>query len=109
MMSTRALPSLPVPLSAIFGAVALVGALVGVSAPAQADGDACTTQRFQVPEVEKACKEGGRVAAKKMMNDAIKRAKAAGESINCKSCHSDIKTTFALKPNAVADLQRILK
>lgn len=106
-MSSRALPVLPV--SAIVGVFALALGLLGVSPPAQADGDACTTARFQVPAVEKACKEGGRAAAKKLMNDAIKRAKAAGESVNCKSCHTDIKTTFDLKANAVADLQRILK
>ena len=108
-MSSRPRSVLPASLSAIFGVVALAGALVGVSAPAQADGDACTATRFQVPEVERACKEGGRVAAKKMMNDAMKKAKAAGESVNCKTCHTDVKDSFALKPAAVAELQRILK
>ncbi|HRI07326.1 MAG TPA: hypothetical protein PKW35_05890 [Nannocystaceae bacterium] len=87
---------------------ALVGALVGFAPAARADGDACTTTKFQVAQVEKACKEGGRVAAKKLMNDAMKKAKAAGEQVNCKSCHDDVKDTFTLKANAVADLKKWL-
>ena len=76
-------------------------------APA-ADPNACTTQKFQVPAVKKACAEGGRKAAKALMKQAVKKAKAAGQKVNCKSCHTSLKT-FELKPNAVADLKKWLK
>ena len=103
-MSQRALRFPFAPLTVI----ALVGALFGASAPAGADDNPCTASRFEFKEVEKACKEGGRVAAKKMMNAVVKKAKEAGEQMNCKTCHNDVKDKFDLKPNANADFKRWL-
>lgn len=88
---------------------AFAGALTGlVASPAQADDDACTARSFKVKKVEDACKKGGRTAAKAVMKAAVKKAKANGEKVNCKTCHTDIKTTFALTDNAVDDLKRLL-
>lgn len=89
---------------------ALAGALTGglVASLAQAGDDACSAKSFKIKDVERACKTGGRKAAKKMMQAAVKKAKAAGEKVNCKSCHKDIKATFELKANAVKELKRWL-
>ena len=107
-MSARALRPVTFCTASLCG-FAFAGALFGLASAAQADGDgACTAGKFDFAQVEKACKDGGRAAAKKLMNDAMKKAKAAGEQINCKSCHTDVKDKFALTPNAVADLKKWL-
>jgi hypothetical protein len=98
--SSRPLPSLAL-------AVAIMaGAALGVLAPsiAHAGDDACTTKKFHYPAVEKACKDGGRKAAKDLMKNAVKKAKAAGKDVKCTSCHEDTKD-FKLKDNAVADMK----
>jgi hypothetical protein len=98
--SSRPLPSLAL-------AVAMMaGAALGVLAPsiAHAGDDACTTKKFHYPAVEKACKDGGRKAAKDVMKSAVKKAKAAGKDMKCTSCHEDTKD-FKLKDNAVADMK----
>ncbi len=67
----------------------------------------CIATKFSTKEVEKACKEGGQKAAKKLMKKVVKAAKAKGEKMNCKSCHSDLKT-FKLKDGASAQLKKLL-
>lgn len=67
----------------------------------------CKTTSFKVKAVEKACNEGGRSAAKDLMKKVVDKAKAGGVSLKCTSCHVDQKT-YALQPNAIADLQRWL-
>jgi hypothetical protein len=91
-------------LSAVLG-----GAAFGAMSPsvAHAGDDACTTKKFNYPAVEKACKEGGRKAAKELMKGAVKKAKAGGADIKCTSCHEDTKD-FKLKDNAVKDLKPLL-
>ena len=88
------------------GAIA-AGALVGALSPsvAHAGDEACTTKKFHYPAVEKACKDGGRKAAKELMKGAVKKAKAAGNDVKCTSCHEDMKD-FHLKDNAVKDLKQ---
>jgi hypothetical protein len=87
----------------------LAGGAFGVLAPSVAhatDGDAaCTTKKFHYPAVEKACKDGGRKAAKDLMKAAVKKARDGGKpDIKCTSCHEDTKE-FKLKDNAVTDLK----
>jgi hypothetical protein len=98
--SSRSLPTTAL-LSAILAAAAF-----GVMVPsvAHAGDEACTTKKFHYPAVEKACKEGGRKAAKEVMKGAVKKAKAAGKDVKCTSCHEDTKD-FKLKDNAVNDLK----
>lgn len=86
-------------------ALAFGGLGLGMQSVAHADDDPCTASSFAVAKVEQACRSGGRAAAKTLMKAAVSKAKEAGESINCKSCHSDLKT-YALTPNAVADLKK---
>jgi hypothetical protein len=98
--SSRSLPTAAL-LAAIFAAFALG---IGVPSVARAGDDACTTKKFHYPAVEKACKDGGRKAAKELMKGAVKKAKAAGKDVKCTSCHEDTKE-FKLKDNAVNDLK----
>jgi cytochrome c len=87
---------------------ALAGVLMGAAGPARAgESAACKNAKSEVAEVAAACKRGGQKAAKKIMSRVVKEQKAAGNKINCKSCHGDLKT-FATKANAVADLKRYL-
>ena len=79
--------------SAVAGAAALATL---TPAPAMAGGDDCTTKKFAFKAVEKACKSGGRKAAKDLMKAAVKKAKADGKDMKCKTCHEDTKT-FELK------------
>ncbi len=90
-------------------AVAAGGMFVGVSS-AHADGEtvACTAKKFETKQVEAACKKDGRTGAKALMKDVVKAQKAAGNDINCKTCHESLKT-FDLKTNAVPDLKKYLK
>lgn len=91
-----------------FSTIALGGAFLG-SSTAHADGeDACTTKSFKVKKVEAACKKGGRKEAKALMKKVVKEQKAAGNDINCKSCHKSLKT-FDLTDNAVADFKKYAK
>jgi hypothetical protein len=68
------------------------------------DSGACTTKKFNFPSVEKACKDGGRKAAKKLMKDATKKAKAAGKDWKCKHCHENLKD-YKLTADAVKELK----
>jgi hypothetical protein len=97
--------------SAIFAAAltAVAGIGLGAATPAHADEavEACTATKFTFDQVGKACKDGGRKAAKAMMKEVVTKAKAAGEDVKCNTCHESLKT-FDLKPNAVADLKKWL-
>lgn len=98
--SSRSVPTL------VLAAAVSVGATLGVLTPstARAGDEACTTKKFHYAAVEKACKDGGRKAAKEVMKGAVKKAKAAGKDVKCTSCHEDTKD-FKLKDNAVDDLK----
>ena len=92
---------------ALCGAIAAGVAGLSFGSVAHADDDPCTASKFSIAKVEQACNSGGRKAAKTLMKAAVKKAKGAGESVNCKSCHKDLKA-FALTDNAVADLKKWL-
>ena len=68
------------------------------------DKGACTTKKFNYPQVEKACKAGGRKEAKKVMQAAKKKYKADGKDWKCNHCHKDLKA-YELTDNAVKDLK----
>ena len=97
------LPKAVLGLAMAFGA----GAAMVTSTQAQAEGKACHTTKFNVPDVEKACKEGGQEAAKKFMKQVQKDAKKNGKDSDCKDCHKDQKA-FELKDNAAKDFKELL-
>lgn len=93
--------------------IALAGMLFAFGAaiaPTEADaaGSACTSKKFNFKQVEAACKEGGRKAAKKLMKKVVKQSKKAGDKKTCLDCHKDLKS-FANTKNAVADMKKYLK
>lgn len=89
----------------LLSTIAVAGGLAAIQpSVAHAGDEACSAKKFQFPAVEKACKEGGRKAAKDLMKAAVKKAKAAGKKYKCTSCHEDQKS-FDLKKNAVEDLK----
>ena len=95
-----------------FSLVAIVGLGLGslFSAPsAHADEiDPCTAKKFELKQVEQACKTGGRKAAKDLMKAAVKKSKEGGkDGVKCNDCHTSLKT-FELKPDAVAMLKPLL-
>ncbi len=96
------------PLTALaFAGVFGLGLAVSSVAVAGDGEDPCTAKKFKYDKVEKACKDGGRDAAKKLMKDVVKKAKAAGEDVNCKTCHKSLKT-FDLTDDAEKKLGKWL-
>jgi cytochrome c len=78
------------------------------SEPAGSGADKpCLAETFQFDEVRAACDAGGARAAKKLMNQIVKRAKEAGNRLKCSSCHDNTKT-YTLSDNAVDDLRALL-
>jgi hypothetical protein len=77
------------------------------STSAYSGDDPCQTKNFHFSAVSSACKSGGRKAAKNLMRSVVKKAKDAGQSVQCNSCHDDMKS-FGLKGNAVGDLKQWL-
>jgi len=96
-----------IPVAAI--TTALIATAIGLGTTAHAEGDdappPCAATSFKVAKVEAACKSGGQKAAKTLMKATVKKAKAAGETMNCKTCHKSLKT-FELTDNAVTDLEK---
>ena len=82
-----------------FCAVFAVGLFIGL---AKADGPKpCVSTNFKHAKVKKACASGGQSAAKKLMKAAVKKAKASGKKMDCKTCHTKLAPDFPLKPDAL--------
>lgn len=79
------------------------------AAPAPSDAyagpDPCQAKTFHYPAIGSACKKGGRKAVRDIMRGVVKKAKAAGQDVQCTSCHQDT-SSFLLKPNAVSDIKQ---
>ena len=54
----------------------------------------------------KACAQGGRDAATKLMKDMVKQGKAKGLTFKCESCHSDLDS-YELTKNATEDYKKL--
>lgn len=74
---------------------------------AYAGPDPCEGKTFHYGLIAATCKKSGRKGVKEIMKGAVKKAKAAGQDIQCTSCHEDTKS-FHLKSNAVSDLKQWL-
>lgn len=73
-------------------------------ASAAAPADPCRASSFKTGAVRSACASGGRPAAKQVMKAAVKKAKDAGTSFKCSSCHTD-SSNYGLTGNAQSDLR----
>ncbi|MEM9457015.1 MAG: hypothetical protein AAGF11_22750 [Myxococcota bacterium] len=96
----------PAAMVVVFGGL-LVGGLVSQTASAE-DPKPCVAKSFKLSKVEAACRDGGQAAAKALMKKAVKKAKAAGESMTCKSCHSSLKTFDLAGEDPVGSLKKWL-
>lgn len=76
-------------------------------ADAYAGPDPCLAKTFHYSVIGGACKKAGRKPVKDIMRGVVKKAKAAGQDIQCTSCHVDT-STYLLKPNAVSDIKQWL-
>lgn len=85
----------------------LVGGLVSGSAAAD-DPKPCLATSFKIAKVEAACNSGGQDKVKTMMKAAVKKAKAAGESMTCKSCHNSLKTYDLKGDDPVGEIKKWL-
>jgi hypothetical protein len=74
---------------------------------AYAGPDPCHAKTFHYSLIGSACKKAGRKPVKDIMRGVVKKAKAAGQDIQCTSCHADT-STYLLKPNAVSDIKQWL-
>jgi hypothetical protein len=54
----------------------------------------------------KACTQGGRDAATKLMKDMVKQAKAKGDKFTCNGCHKDLDN-YELTKNANDDYKKL--
>jgi hypothetical protein len=77
------------------------------TADAYSGPDPCQAKTFHYSAIGGACKKGGRKAVKDIMRGVVKKAKAAGQDVQCLSCHEDT-STFHLKSNAVSDIKQWL-
>ena len=99
-------------LAAAFSALFAAG-LVASSATAAEDGEAekpCVAKTFKIDKVKAACDAGGQKAVKKLMQDAAKKAKAAGveEGMKCKDCHVDLKDYKLKGSDPVGEIKKWL-
>ncbi len=94
----------------VFTLILSVTAVAGLGAGFAQAGDVkpCVATTFKIAKVKAACESGGQAAAKKLMKTATDKAKAAGEDMNCKTCHSDLKTYAITGADTVAKIQKWL-
>lgn len=85
----------------------LLGGLLSPAASAE-DPAPCSAKSFKIAKVKAACEDGGQPAAKNLMKAAVKKAKEAGESMTCKSCHSELKTYALTGDDPVGKLEKWL-
>lgn len=78
-----------------------------VGARTASAGPKCTVATSGDSAVAKACAEGGRDEAKKVMKGAVKTAAANGQKFTCEGCHKDLEN-FALTANAKDDFKKLM-
>jgi hypothetical protein len=86
------------------------GALLGGSRIASAADGKCTVATQGDSPVARACSQGGRAEAKKVMKAAVRAAKDKGGKFTCDDCHKDVDgSNFDLKPNARENFKKLLE
>ena len=84
----------------------VVGLSAGGVAHAGGDDGKCTIATKGETPTAKACTQGGRDAATKLMKDMVKQAKAKGEKFTCDGCHKDLDN-YELTKNANDDYKKL--
>ena len=86
-------------------AALLLVSLVGRDAGAN-DSGKCTIATKGDSVTARACAEGGRAAAKKVMKEMVKQAKASGQKFTCDGCHKDLDS-YELTKSATDDFKKL--
>lgn len=93
----------------VFSAIFVGGLAMGTAHAGDEEAPGpCKAKKFEIPAVAKACEKGGTPAVKKIMKEAVKKAKAAGEDMNCKTCHESTKEFEKHKEGSVEKLKPLL-
>lgn len=79
--------------------------IVGRDAGAN-DSGKCTIATKGDSVTARACAEGGRAAAKKVMKEMVKQAKAGGQKFTCDGCHKDLDN-YELTKSATDDFKKL--
>jgi hypothetical protein len=87
-------------------AVFLFGLSAAGVANAGSDKGPCKIATKGDTPTAKACTQGGREAATKLMKDMVKQAKAKGEKFTCDGCHKDLDN-YELTKNANDDYKKL--
>lgn len=91
-----------------FATLFAAGLGMGVTTANAGAGAPCVAKSFKIKKVEEACKSGGQDAVKTMMKAAVKKAKAAGNDVDCKTCHDDLKTYAVKAGSKASDIEKWL-
>jgi len=83
----------------------LLVSIVGRDAGAN-DSGKCTIATKGDSVTARACAEGGRAAAKKVMKEMVKQAKASGQKFTCDGCHKDLDN-YELTKRATDDFKKL--
>ena len=71
------------------------------------DTGKCTIATKPDSPTGKACAQGGRAEAKKMMKEMVKVAKAKGQKFTCDGCHKDLDN-YELTKNGQDDFKKLV-
>ena len=96
-------------MSSRFTKVLIAVFVLGLSAAGVAnagDKGPCKIATKNDTPTAKACTQGGRDAATKLMKDMVKQAKAKGEKFTCDGCHKDLDN-YELTKNANDDYKKL--
>ena len=80
--------------------------LISIGTAGAADEGKCTIATKGDSPTAKACEKGGRAAAKKLMKDMVKQAKANGQKYTCDGCHKDLDN-YELTKTATEDYKKL--
>ena len=79
---------------------------ISIGTAGAADEGKCTIATKGDSPTAKACEKGGRAAAKKLMKDMVKQAKANGQKYTCDGCHKDLDN-YELTKTATEDYKKL--
>lgn len=83
------------------GASAAILSLSAAPQSADAGGKPCARKEFKTELVKNACKKD-QAAAKKVMRDFVKQAKAkSGQDVTCSTCHTKTSGDYPLKADGL--------
>ena len=84
----------------------VIGLSAGGVARAGGDDGKCTIATKGETPTAKACAQGGRAAAKKLMKKMVEDAKKKKEKFTCDGCHKDLDN-YELTKNANDDYKKL--